>query len=237
MNSFEAALYYPLIQRIGIPSQGIQFCRILPQMDTDKNMALFTFERDLLDELNELEVLDIQPGTVVLKEHEYIKVIPLVLEGSIKLRKLDQTGREIIFYHIEPGESCILSINSCLSNKESQAEAIIEKNTRIIAVEADRIRNWMDRYSSWRKFVVKLHYERMAELMTLVDQVLFKSVDIRLIKHLKDHAVDNVLETTHQQLAGELGTAREVISRLLKQMEKEGLISLERGKIKIIKPL
>jgi CRP/FNR family transcriptional regulator len=77
----------------------------------------------------------------------------------------------------------------------------------------------------------------MAELMTLVDLVLFKSVDTRLIQHLKDNAVNNELEITHQQLAGELGTAREVISRLLKQMEKERLISMERGKIKIIKPL
>jgi CRP/FNR family transcriptional regulator len=200
-------------------------------------MALFTFERELLDELNELEIIEIKQGTVILKEREYIKVIPLVLEGSIKLRKLDLTGREIIFYHIEPGESCILSINSCLSNKESQAEAIIEKNTRLIAVEADRVRSWMDRYSSWRRFVVNLHYERMAELMTLVDRLLFKSVDIRLIQYLKDHSVSNVIVITHQQLAGELGTAREVISRLLKQMEKEGLISMERGKIKIIKPL
>jgi CRP/FNR family transcriptional regulator len=206
-------------------------------MITAENIALFSFERDLLDELNDLEVLEFQAGTLILKEREYIKVIPLVLEGSIKLRKLDQTGREIVFYHIEPGESCILSINSCLSNKESQAEAIIEKNTRIIAVEADRIRGWLDKYSTWRKFVVKLHYERMAELMTLVDQVLFKSVDTRLILYLKGHAVNNELEITHQQLAGELGTAREVISRLLKQMEKEGMISMERGKIKIIKPL
>lgn len=206
-------------------------------MIRDRNIALFSFEQALLDEINELEVVEIQPGTVVLKEYEYIKVIPLVLEGSIKLRKMDQSGREIIFYHIEPGESCILSINSCLSNKESQAEAIIEKKTRIIIAGADKIRVWMDSYPSWRKFVVRLHYERMADLMTLVDLVLFKSVDTRLIQHLKEHAVNNVLETTHQQLAGELGTAREVISRLLKQMEKENLVQLGRGKIKIIKPL
>jgi len=74
----------------------------------------------------------------------------------------------------------------------------------------------------------------MVELMTLVDLVLFKSVDVRLIQHLKDHAVNNEVETTHQQLAGELGTAREVISRLLKQMERDNLISLHRGKVKII---
>jgi len=206
-------------------------------MNPDFSPSLFSFEQALLEELKQLEVVEIPAGQVVLKENEYIKVIPIVLEGSIKLRKLDPTGREIIFYHIEPGESCILSITSCLNNRESQAEAIIEKKTRMIIVEASRVRNWMDEFSSWRQFVVKLYYSRMADLMTLVDLVVFKSVDSRLIRHLKDHAVNNELETTHQQLAGELGTAREVISRLLKQMENENLISLERGKIKLIKPL
>lgn len=206
-------------------------------MNPDFAPSLFSFERALLEELEQLEVVEIPPGQVVLKENEYIKVIPIVLEGSIKLRKLDPTGREIIFYHIEPGESCILSITSCLNNRESQAEAIIEKKTRMIIVEADRVRSWMDEFPSWRKFVVKLYYSRMADLMTLVDLVVFKSVDSRLIRHLKDHAVNNELEITHQQLAGELGTAREVISRLLKQMENENQISLERGKIKLIKPL
>ncbi len=206
-------------------------------MITDRYRSQFSFEQALLDELNELEVIEIQAGTVILKEHEFIKVIPLVLEGSVKLRKQDPTGREIIFYHIEPGESCILSITSCLNNKASQAEAIIEKPTRLIVVEADRVRAWMEEFPSWRKFVVNLYYNRMAELMTLVDLVVFKSVDTRLLGYLKDHAINNELEITHQQLAGELGTAREVISRLLKQMENEKLISLERGKIKIIKPL
>ena len=206
-------------------------------MITHGNLSLFSFEQALLDELYDLEIVEIQPGTIVLKEHEYIKVIPLVLEGSIKLRKLDHSGREIVFYHIEPGESCILSITSCLNNKESQAEAIIEKTTRIILVNAERVRSWMEEFPSWRKFVVKLYYNRMAELMTLVDLVLFKSVDTRLVQHLKEKAVNNELIITHQQLAGELGTAREVISRLLKQMENEKLISMERGKIRIIKPL
>ena len=206
-------------------------------MDPAFHKSLFSFEKDLLDEIQASDIIEIERGTVILKENEYIKVIPLVIDGSIKLRKLDPTGREIIFYHIEPGESCILSITSCLNGKESQAEAIIEKKTRVIIVEADKVRTWMEHYSSWRKFVVKLYYDRMAELMTLVDLVLFKSVDTRLIQHLKANAVNNELETTHQQLAGELGTAREVISRLLKQMEKDQVIQLERGKIKIIKPL
>ncbi len=203
-------------------------------MGPDHLFSLFPFEKTLLEEIDHAEIIEIDPGTVILKENEFVKVVPLVLEGSIKLRKLDPNGREIVFYHIEPGESCILSITSCLNDKESQADAIVEKKTRLIVVEADKIRSWMDRFPSWRKFVVKLYYNRMAELMTLVDLLLFKSVDARLIQHLKDHAINSEVETTHQQLAGELGTAREVISRLLKQMERDRLISLERGKVKII---
>lgn len=199
--------------------------------------SLFSFEKELMDELENAEVLEFSPGTVILKEHQFIKVVPLVLEGSIKLRKLDHTGREIVFYHIEPGESCILSITSTLNEKESQAEAIIEKRTRILVIEASKIKSWMARFPSWRKFVFKLYYERMAELMGLLDQIIFKSVDTRLIQYLKEKAKDNEVEVTHQQLAGQLGTAREVISRLLKQMEKEQIILLERGKIKILRPL
>jgi len=115
-------------------------------MGPDHLFSLFTFERDLLDEIENSEIIEINPGTVILKENEFIKVVPLVLEGSIKLRKLDPNGREIIFYHIEPGESCILSITSCLNDKESQAEAIIEKKTRLVVVEAEKIRSWMDRF-------------------------------------------------------------------------------------------
>ena len=199
--------------------------------------ALFYFEKELMDELADAEILEVNTGTVILKERQFIKVIPLVLEGSIKLRKQDPAGREIVFYHIEPGESCILSITSCLNEKGSQAEAIIEKKTRILVIEATKMRFWMERFPTWRKFVFKLYYERMAELMGLLDLVIFKSVDTRLIKFLKEKAVQNEVAVTHQQLAGQLGTAREVISRLLKKMEKDQLISLERGKIKILKPL
>lgn len=206
-------------------------------MDPDKLFSLFSFEKELLDELADSEILEFNTGTVILKERQFIKVIPLVLEGSVKLRKQDPAGREIVFYHIEPGESCILSITSCLNEKESQAEAIIEKKTRILVIEASKIRSWMERFPTWRRFVFRLYYERMAELMGLLDLVIFKSVDTRLIRYLKEKAVQSEVEVTHQQLAGQLGTAREVISRLLKQMEKDQLISLERGKIKILKPL
>lgn len=206
-------------------------------MSPDNLVSMFPFEKALLDEIQQSEILELKAGTVILKENQFIKVVPLVLQGSVKLRRMDATGREIIFYHIEPGESCILSITSCLNEKESQAEAIIESETRLLVVEAAKIRLWMERFPSWRKFVFKLYYERMAEVMSLLDQVIFKSVDTRLVQYLKEKAINNEISITHQQLAGRLGTAREVVSRLLKQMEKDHLIAMERGKIKILKPL
>lgn len=194
----------------------------------------YAFEKELLDEIMQEDVLEIEKGTIILKENQFIRVIPFVLEGSVRLRKVDENGREIVFYHISPGESCILSITSCLNDKESQAEAIIDRHARIITIRAGKIREWMDRFPGWRKFVIGLYYERMSELMTLVDQITFKSVDQRLFKYLSERAVNNVVEVTHQKLAGEIGTAREVISRLLKQMEKDNIIALERGKIIIL---
>lgn len=192
------------------------------------------FEKELIDEISQAEILELKSGTVILREHQFIKNIPLLLEGSIKLRKTDENGREIVFYHISPGESCILSITSCLNGKESQAEAVVENSARLIGIDAAKVRDWMDRFPGWRKFVIGLYYDRMTELMTLVDLITFKSVDQRLFKYLSDHAIDNVVEITHQKLAGEIGTAREVISRLLKLMEKDNLIALERGRIIIL---
>lgn len=199
-------------------------------IDTDL-FRQFAFEKELFEEINQAEVLELNPGTVILKERQFIRNIPLVVEGSVRLRKIDENGREIVFYHISPGESCILSITSCLNEKESQAEAVIEKQARLIVIPADKVRDWMNRFPQWRRFVISLYYERMSRMMTLVDQITFKRVDQRLHKYLTDHAVDNIVEITHQKLAGEIGTAREVISRLLKQMEKDNLITLERGKI------
>lgn len=197
----------------------------------------FTFEKQLLEELLDVELMDFNAGTVLLREKQYIKSVPLVIEGSIKLRKTDPNGREIVFYHVEPGESCILSITSCLNEKGSQAEAIVDKKSKILLVGASHIPEWMERFPSWRRFVYSLYYERMADLLGLLDQVIFQSVDTRLVMFLKENAVNSEIEITHQQLASNLGTAREVISRLLKQMEKEELISMKRGKILIIKDL
>jgi len=197
------------------------------------------FEPELLVQINELNEIEIPKGTTILKKDAYIKEIPLVLNGSVKVRKTDENGKEIILYHISPGESCILSITSCVNDKQSNAEAITEETTKLIVVPASNVKEWMDSYKSWRKFVMRLYYSRLGELLNLVDSISFKQTDSRLYDKLKElqNKHGDEIKITHQQLANEIGTAREVISRLLKQLEKDGFITLDRGVIKIIRSL
>lgn len=192
-------------------------------------------EQNLVELIESKPFKDIPSDTVILEEQVYIREVPVVLEGRIKVRKIDESGREIILYHINPGESCILSITSCINNKPSNAEAITETETRIITIPAKEVADWMDEYKSWRAFVMKLYYSRLDELLSLVDNIAFKQIDFRLYEKLKiyQQSQGNEIKITHQQLAHELGTAREVVSRLLKQLEKKNLIHLERGIIKI----
>lgn len=197
------------------------------------------FEQELLDELAELPITELEPNSIVLLEKAYIKKIPILLDGIIKVRKKDEVGKEIILYKIEPGGSCILSLTSLLNNKYCNAEAFVETKSKVIYVSAEQVKHWVKKYDSWRQYVFKLYYERFDELLELIDSIAFKQVDIRLIKKLIEHQnkQGNNIKVTHQELAKEVGSAREVISRLLKQLERKGLIELDRGIIRIKKDL
>ncbi len=197
------------------------------------------FEKALLEELEELQSTSLLPNSVLLKSGSYIKVIPLVISGKIKVIKSSDSDKEILLYHIMPAESCILSITASFNGEKSKVYALTETDTEIIIVPATKIKEWMNKYASWRTFLMKLYNERLVELLSIVDEVAFKNVDYRLIERLKEKSDNNTQEIyiTHQQLADELGTAREVVSRLLKKLENEGKIEISRGKIKIIAAL
>jgi CRP/FNR family transcriptional regulator len=203
-------------------------------MDWLKN----TFEPELFEEISRCQAQKFDPQAELLAEGSYIKQVPLLLTGSVKVRKTDESGKEIVLYHIQPGESCVLSITSCLNNKQSKADAIVEGESSIILLGADKVREWMDRYKSWRTFVQGLYYNRLDVLLGLVDAIAFKQVDERLLDKLRElkQMHGDRIPATHQQIATEIGTAREVISRLLKQLENQGKIKLDRGNIQIIGP-
>ncbi len=198
-----------------------------------------TFEKELKDEIALLPIVELKANSVVLMENSYVKEIPILLEGIIKVRKTDESGKEIILYQIYPGESCILSITACLNDKQCNAEAYVEKTSKLVMIPANKVKLWMEKYSSWKQYVYNHYYERFDELLDLIDAIAFKHVDLRLLNKLKEHQLKqgNEIKITHHILAKEIGTAREVISRLLKQLEKENFIILERGIIKIIRTL
>ena len=202
-----------------------------------KKNFISVFETELLDEISLCKIVDFEPNSYLLHEGDNIRFIPLVISGSIKVIRNDDSGREILLYHITQGESCILTITACLNLKTSKALAITDKQTKLILVSAQQIIRWTDIYKSWRTFVMKLYYARLVELLTLVDAVAFKHIDQRIVEKLKEKSQNGIVNITHQELANELGTAREVVSRLLKQLEKDNKIAISRGKIKIIAPL
>ncbi len=197
-----------------------------------------TFEVELLTEIMQNRIEEIDADTILLSEGSYVKKIPLLLDGSVRVRKSDESGKEIILYHIQPGESCILSITGCLNMKQSKAEAIVEAPSRMILVSAEKVREWNDKYKSWRGFVQQLYYQRLDVLLDLVDAIAFRQVDERLLDKLRELASKhgNAIPLTYQKLAAEIGSAREVVSRLLKQLEIQGIVKLDRGTIHILKP-
>lgn len=193
------------------------------------------FEEELMKELEQLPITELEPNSIVLIENAYIKKIPILIEGVIKVRRNDESGKEIILYKIGPGESCILSLTSLLNNKFCNAEAFVESKSKVIYIPSELVKIWIKKYDSWRQYVFKLYYERFDELLELIDSIAFKQVDIRLLNKLKEYQQKqgNTIYITHQKLAKEIGTAREVISRLLKQLEKSNVIKLDRGVINI----
>ncbi len=199
------------------------------------------YDKSLVDELIEKsQFITVPAHTKILEEDKYIKVVPLVFEGRIKVMRQNESGKEILLYYINPGESCALSVAAGLNQTKSLAFAETEMETKMFAIPIDTIKDLHYRYPQCNDFLLLLFHNRFNELILFIDSIAFKTVDFRLIQHLKqkqEKAGENTIHITHQHLADELGTAREVISRLLKQLERDGKIINHRSKIEILEPL
>jgi CRP/FNR family transcriptional regulator len=198
-------------------------------------------DKNLVDEIMAKSRFVVIPAhTKILEEEKYVKVVPLVYEGRIRVMRKVESGKEILLYYIDPGESCALSIAAGLNETKSVAYAETETETKMFAIPIDLIRNLHTRYPQFEDFLLRLFHNRFNELILFIDSIAFKTMDFRLIRHLKreqEKTGKNVIHTTHQHLADELGTAREVISRLLKQLENDGKIVNHRSKIEILDQL
>jgi CRP/FNR family transcriptional regulator len=172
--------------------------------------------------------------TVLVQSNSYIRSIPMVLSGSMRVIRQDEDGREILLYYIKPGESCIMSFLAGIHEDTSKVKLVVEEDSEVLMLPIAKASEWIKIYPEWADFIFKLYHRRFEELLEVINAVAFQKLDDRIVTLLKRKASvyqSNELNITHQQLAEELGTTREVISRLLKQMEKQQMITLSRNKI------
>jgi CRP/FNR family transcriptional regulator len=173
-------------------------------------------------------------GEIILNENDHIQSIPIVLQGSLRVIKTDEHDREILLYYIQSGESCIMSFLGGLHQGKSKVIAVAEEDTEILFIPIDKVSLLIKEFPEWLNYIFRLYHKRFEELLDVVNAVTFKKMDERLYDLIKKKCKitkSTILLVTHEQLAHELGTVREVVSRLLKQMAYEGLVELGRNKI------
>jgi CRP/FNR family transcriptional regulator len=177
----------------------------------------------------------IPAGRDVFVEGDRADTIALLVSGVVRVYKIGETGREITLYRFGLGESCILTANAILSQQSFPAIATVEQDAEAVMIPADTFRDWVRRYDLWRDFVFEELSRRLSSVMAIVDEVAFHRMDTRVASLLLERGrSQNPIRITHREIAAELGSSREVISRLLEDLSSQGLIRLARGEIEIL---
>jgi len=190
----------------------------------------------LISELKrEAQFAKIPAGHDVFVDGDRVDGIALLLSGVVRVYKIGETGREITLYRFGLGQSCILSANAILSEKSFPAIATVEEDAEAVMIPAEVFRAWVNKYDLWREFVFDLLSERLSTVMAVVDEVVFKRMDRRVASWLLNQArLRNPMRVTHQEIAAELGSSREVISRILEDFSREALLNSGRGTIEVL---
>jgi len=195
----------------------------------------YILEPELITEMAHLaKVRETTTDEIIVHVGDRLQLIPIVIEGSIKVSRENENGEELLLYYIEGGDTCAMSLQCCTKKIDSQIKATAMEPSLLLMIPSEYMEIWMDQYKSWRTYIINNYHTRMMELMESIDAIAFMNLDQRLLKYLRDQAkLLGSLEIlhTHQQVADDLHSSRVVISRLLKQLEMKGEISLHRNKI------
>lgn len=184
--------------------------------------------------LEEAQLLRAPAGDVLFDAKQPCRGFPLLLDGSVRVAKSSASGREIQLYRVEPGQGCILSGGCLLGQTDYSATAVAERDSVLLSVPPPLFHELMLRYDPFRRFVFGMYSERLAEVMELVEEVAFRKLDARLAQLLIHRGP--LLQATHQNLADDLGSVREIVSRLLRSFEERGWVKLERERITVLDP-
>ena len=180
---------------------------------------------------------ELKAGDIWMDVGAFIRSVPLVLRGTLKLVREDDKGHEMLLYYIGPGQTCALSLSCCSGQERSSLRVVAEEDTILLAVPVRLMDEWTSEFRSWKQFVLRSYRGRIEDLIRTIDGLAFKGLDQRVLDHLTERAskqATRTVQVTHQELANAVNSSREVISRILKRMENEGLLRLGRQKIEIL---
>lgn len=190
-------------------------------------------ELALLDAMEEsCQTMKVPGGQVIMEEGAYVNGLPIVLNGRVKVFTSGEE-KDLLLYYLKPGETCIMSFSACISESKSKVTAITEVDTEILMIGVDRLDNWLRAFNSLNRYLYDLHNRRYLDLLQTIDQLIFWKLDERILSYLRERATDGnpAVSCTHQEIANDLGSSREVITRVLKKLVEAGKIELGRHQI------
>lgn len=198
----------------------------------------YLFDEEILNNISEVaKIKTFKKNDIIIDIGQELKYVPLLIRGNIKVLREDSEGSELLLYVLESGDTCAMSLTCCMAKSVSKIRAIADEDTTVIMIPIEQMRSWFDTNTSWRSFILQSYQVRFDEMLETIDTLAFMKMDERLFKYLTDQvklSASTDLEITHQEIAEDLHTSRVVVSRLLKQLEKQEKITLGRNKIHVI---
>lgn len=196
------------------------------------------FEPALLKEMAaKARRVRVKRGGSILETGQVVSTMPIILGGLVKVSRMEEDGRELFLYHINPDEGCAMTFTCCMQGHPSEIRAEAEEDVDMIMVPIEAMDDWLARYPTWKSFVMRTIRNRFNELLKTIDLIAFQNLDQRLAAYLREKAKATgsaLVNLSHEQIAAELATARVVVSRLLKKLERDGKVLLFRGQIKLL---
>ena len=196
-------------------------------------------ERELQKEIAEVgRIMHFRAGEIIMDYDSYVKLVPLIIKGSIRVNKEDDLdGREILLYFLSAGDTCSMSFSCCMMNKRSVIRTEAVEDTSLIGIPIKYVDQWMSKYQSWKNFVMLSYDNRLIELVKVIDSIAFNNMDDRLREYLQARAESTgsqLIQATHQEIANDPNASREAISRLLKKLENIGVVKLGRNQVELL---
>lgn len=207
-------------------------------IDVLKETYGFVFEDELIQEIAKVSKLHVfEDGEILIDFGDYIKKMPLLINGAIKILREDFDEGELLLYFIEKGDTCAMTMACCLGHTKSEIRATAETNGAVIMIPVEKMEEWLGKYKSWRVYVFNSYNNRLKEMLSAIDNLAFMNMNERLFSYLNEKGKINKtasIQNTHQEIADDLHTSRVVISRLLKALENDGKIKLNRASIELL---